>query len=290
MDYELMLFDRINIIKDTITKYGEENFYISFSGGKDSTVLHHLIDLALPNNRIPRVYSNTGIDLIEVTKFVKELALNDDRIIMIKPSLPVKETLEKYGYPFKSKLHSYLLEKYQRLGMTIGVRNYLGIGDKPHLRTCPNKLRYQFSEEFNIKISDKCCLEMKEKPLTKWAKENNKTIAITGIMIAEGGRRSNSKCFVKVSKDLSFFNPLSKVSEDFEKWFIEDQKIKLCKLYYPPYNFDRTGCKGCPFALNLQHELSVLEKFFPNERKQCELIFKPIYEEYRRINYRLKGK
>ena len=44
MDNELLLFDRINVIKDTINKYGEENFYLSFSGGKDSTILHWLID------------------------------------------------------------------------------------------------------------------------------------------------------------------------------------------------------------------------------------------------------
>lgn len=289
-DYELLLFDRLNIIRDTINKYGEDKFYLSFSGGKDSTILHYLIDMALPNNNIPRVYSNTGIDLNEVTKFVKEMSLSDNRIIMIKPSLPIKETLDKYGYPFKSKLHSYLVEKYQRLGMTKGVKNYLEIGDKPHLRSCPKKLRYQFTKEFNIKISDRCCLEMKEKPLTKWSKENNKNIAITGIMVAEGGRRTKSKCFVKVSKNISFFNPLSKVTEEFEKWFLEQYKIKLCKLYYPPYNFIRTGCKGCPFALNLENELHMLDQYFPNERKQCEIIWKPVYDEYRRINYRLKGK
>ena len=52
-DFELMLFDRVNVIKDTINKYGEEKFYLSFSGGKDSTILHHLIDMALPNNQLP---------------------------------------------------------------------------------------------------------------------------------------------------------------------------------------------------------------------------------------------
>ena len=26
----------------------------------------------------------------------------------------------------------------------------------------------------------------------------------------------------------------------------------------------------------------------PNERKQCEYIWKPVYEEYRRLGYRLK--
>ena len=33
-DYELTLFDRLNMIRDTINKYGEEKFYLSFSGGK----------------------------------------------------------------------------------------------------------------------------------------------------------------------------------------------------------------------------------------------------------------
>lgn len=53
MDNELILFDRINIIHDVIQKYGEDKFYISFSGGKDSTVLHHLVDEAIPGNKIP---------------------------------------------------------------------------------------------------------------------------------------------------------------------------------------------------------------------------------------------
>ena len=31
-EHELLLFDRLEIIKSTVNKYGEENFYISFSG------------------------------------------------------------------------------------------------------------------------------------------------------------------------------------------------------------------------------------------------------------------
>lgn len=82
------------------------------------------------------------------------------------------------------------------------------------------------------------------------------------------------------------FQPLVPVTKEWEDWFINEYDIKLCKLYYPPYNFNRTGCKGCPFNINIQRELDTLDKFFPNERKQCELIWKPIYEEYRRIGYR----
>lgn len=65
-DFELVLYDRINAIRDTINKYGIDNFFISFSGGKDSTILHYLIDMALPDNTIPRVYINTGIEYIYI--------------------------------------------------------------------------------------------------------------------------------------------------------------------------------------------------------------------------------
>lgn len=30
------------------------------------------------------------------------------------------------------------------------------------------------------------------------------------------------------------------------------------------------------------------EFLFPNERKQCEIIWKPVYAEYRRLGYRLR--
>ena len=74
---DFILFDRIEIIKKTIEKYGEENFYISFSGGKDSTVLHHLIDEAIPGNKIPRVFMNTGIEYNDIRRFVEELTEKD---------------------------------------------------------------------------------------------------------------------------------------------------------------------------------------------------------------------
>ena len=81
------------------------------------------------------------------------------------------------------------------------------------------------------------------------------------------------------------FKPMFK---GFGEMFNKERNIKLCKLYYHPYNFKRTGCVGCPYSVDLQDQLEIMEKYFPNERKQCELIWKPVYEEYRRIGYRLK--
>ncbi len=79
------------------------------------------------------------------------------------------------------------------------------------------------------------------------------------------------------------------VTKEWENWFISEYNIRICDIYYPPYNFERTGCKGCPFNIHLQKELDVLEKYFPDEKKQCEIIWKPVYDEYRRLGYRLKN-
>lgn len=289
-DNEFLLFDRITKIKNTIRKYGESNFYISFSGGKDSTVVSALVDLALPGNNIPRVYASTGIDYKLINDFVTGLSEKDDRFVIIKPSVPIKEMLERDGYPFKSKHHSEMLAIYRKnhdnksaIKYRDGLYNYNG-------NKCPKCLRYQFSDDFKIKISDKCCYRLKEEPLLKWQKENSKPCAILGLMRAEGGRRDSAKCMAFKAGGRLNFQPLVAVTKDWEDWFIESRGIEICDIYKPPYNFNRTGCKGCPFApgKELRKELETLEKYFPNERKQCELVWKPVYDEYRRIGYRLK--
>lgn len=292
MDNEFLLQDRIQKIQQIIRKYGEENFYQSYSGGKDSTVLSALVDMALPDNKIPRVYANTGIELNMIRDFVFKKAESDERIKIIAPSVPIKPMLEAEGYPFKSKSHSKWHERYTRIGRSEGVMQYLSERtDKEPWSSqhrCPEILKYQFSPDFKLKISDKCCVRMKEDPLNKWSKENGKPYSLIGIMRAEGGRRNNAQCLAFSGNKLKAFQPLAPVTKEWEEWFIKEYKVEICEIYYPPYNFIRTGCKGCPFAKDLQHELDTLEEFFPAERRQCELIWKPIYDEYRRLGYRLR--
>ena len=124
-EYELILFDRIEAIKSINKKYDlENNSYVSFSGGRDSTILHYLIDLALPNNKIPRVFTNTGIEYVDIVKFVKTLAVNDERFVLLPPTQPIKKVLETYGYPFKSKQHSHNLSIYSNNKETINKYIY----------------------------------------------------------------------------------------------------------------------------------------------------------------------
>lgn len=289
MDDELLLFDRLEVIKAANERYDlERNAYLSFSGGKDSTVLHHLLDMALPNNRIPRVFIDTGIEYDAIRRFVHTLAENDDRIAIIRPSTPIKPMLEREGYPFKSKEHSLKVGEWQKGHRSPSIMRYKDGGRFG----CPDALRYQFGEDFRLKVSNRCCLNLKKKPVKEWEKENNRPIAITGMRREEGGQRANIRgCILTDGKgNLRKFHPLLVVSEEWEEWLIGKEGIKLCELYYPPFNFRRTGCKGCPYSLDLQEQLTTMELYMPNERKQCEIIWKPVYEEYRRIHYRLTDK
>ena len=264
--------------------------YISFSGGKDSTVVHHLIDIALPDNQIPRVYFNTGIEYKAVTEYVRRLAEKDKRIVIVNSGVNIKQMLEDVGFPFKSKEHSLYLSVYQNSGSTKTVNKYLNREDSFR---CPSKLRYQFSADFKLKVSNKCCYKLKKEIADNWAKENGKTITITGMRSSEGGLRASHKgCAVFADdscKVLKKFHPLFPVEDWWLDEFIRNNSIELCKLYYPPYNFKRTGCKGCPFSTDLQSQLDVMAIFLPAEKKQCETIWKPVYEEYRRIGYRLNN-
>lgn len=287
MDNELILYDRIEMIRTTITKYGEENFYLSFSGGKDSTILHWLIDEALPGNKIPRVFINTGIEYLKIVDFVKKLAEKDDRFVIIAPSKPINKILEKYGYPFKSKEHSTKLHEWQRGNReTKSIKKYLSGSSFQ----CPKQLLYQFSDNFDLKVSQYCCQKLKKEPAKKWSKENNKSITITGMRREEGGQRTNLGCILTdKSGKLKKFHPLVVVTDEWEDWLVKEKNIKLCELYLEPYNFKRTGCVGCPFNILLQDQLDTMSMFLPVERKRCEVIWKKVYAEYRRIGFRLNN-
>ena len=84
-------------IRDWVNYYGREGVYVSFSGGKDSTVLLHLVREEYPD--IPAVFVDTGLEYPEIRQFVKTF----DNVTWIKPKMTFKQVIEKYGYPFISK-------------------------------------------------------------------------------------------------------------------------------------------------------------------------------------------
>lgn len=203
--------------------------------------------------------------------------------------------MKNTGYPFKSKKHSEwvrLWQKFRTLENHAGLQHYLHKSNDGITwsvsNSCPKALLYQFGDDFKMKISDQCCYKLKEEPLKKWQKKNNVPYTILGLMRDEGGRRISAHCMAFKGGKFKAFQPLVPVTKEWEQWYIDTYSVEICPIYLPPYNFVRTGCKGCPFNLDLQGVLDTLEKYFPGERKQCEIIWAPVYAEYRRIGYRLK--
>lgn len=84
-------------IRDWVNYYGQNGVYVSFSGGKDSTVLLHMVREEYPD--IPAVFVDTGLEYPEIREFVKTF----DNVTWVKPKLTFKQVIEKYGYPFISK-------------------------------------------------------------------------------------------------------------------------------------------------------------------------------------------
>lgn len=106
--------------------------------------------------------------------------------------------------------------------------------------------------------------------------------------MVEGGQRENQKgCVIYKDKKIIKYKPLNDISNELEQFIINKFNIQLCKLYFNPFNFDRTGCKGCPFNINIQDSLNILREKLPNEYKVCNNIFGKVYDEYRRVGYRL---
>ena len=84
-------------IRQWIQTYGEDGVYVSFSGGKDSTVLLDLVRQDYPN--VPGMFVDTGLEFPEIRNFVRQ----HENIDWVKPKMNFKAVIQKYGYPFISK-------------------------------------------------------------------------------------------------------------------------------------------------------------------------------------------
>ena len=78
-------------------EHWEGGVYVSFSGGKDSTVLLDIVRRLYPD--VPAVFSDTGLEYPEIKEFVKTFP----NVTIVRPKHSFKGILTKYGYPIISK-------------------------------------------------------------------------------------------------------------------------------------------------------------------------------------------
>ena len=78
-------------------KHYNGKIVVSFSGGKDSTVLLDLVRRVAPDTRA--VFSNTGLEYAEIQRFVKSF----DNVDIVTPKMRFDQVISTYGYPLISK-------------------------------------------------------------------------------------------------------------------------------------------------------------------------------------------
>ena len=85
--------------------YLDGDVYVSFSGGKDSTVLKHLVENTSGVYNVPSLFVNTGLEFPELQNF----AMRQSNVVTVRPDMHFDEVIKKYGYPVigkkTSKIH-----------------------------------------------------------------------------------------------------------------------------------------------------------------------------------------
>ena len=84
-------------IREWVGRFGLDGVYVSFSGGKDSTVLLHLVRQEYED--VPAAFSDTGLEYPEIRTFVKTFA----NVEWLKPKKNFRTEIEEFGYPFIGK-------------------------------------------------------------------------------------------------------------------------------------------------------------------------------------------
>ena len=84
-------------INEWVNEFGENGVYISFSGGKDSTVLLGIARRLYPN--LKAMFVDTGLEYPEIRQFVKTF----DNVDILRPQKRFDQVIQEYGYPIISK-------------------------------------------------------------------------------------------------------------------------------------------------------------------------------------------
>lgn len=145
--------------------------YVSFSGGKDSTVLKHIVDSIYDD--VPAVFVNTGLEYPEIQKFVREVKAGkydcfSSDVEIIRPEMRFDEVIDKYGYPVISKEVSNGIYEIKTT-RSEKLRNKRLYGDEKGNGKLPNKWHFLIDSNFNV--SGQCFRVMKKSPAKKYARK-----------------------------------------------------------------------------------------------------------------------
>jgi len=276
LDYKVILAKRR--IQAAVDKYGVDNCYVSFSGGKDSTILSHIaLSMGL---KLEHTFSNTRLEYPECVAFTKEWCRNHGiQLNMVLPDVLPLTVWKKHGYPMFSKESAEILERIRlmkkvnpkKLRKVTGILQRLGYKGKLKTkdgRICVNvKKVKQFLKSKGIKLSAQCCYYLKKKPMKEWQKKSGKYVAIMGVRAQESQMRRTvwvRKGCIYETKDQVVVHPLIFFRDEDIEAYAKKHNIRFADIYYK--GLRRNGCFCCGFGCHLTEENNfvTLKRLYPH--------------------------
>lgn len=250
MNLESKIIQTRTLIKQTVNEFGLDKVYISYSGGKDSTVLSHIAKNMYPN--ILHLFANTTNEYPETIQHIKwEMEENGTNIVTIIPQdasgtiWNFKKVVDYYGYPMFSKRISNAIRTYQHALSEQTMQNSLDY---------INRNFKKYDKYKDLPISDKCCEKLKKEPLRRKAKELGLKCAILGVLASESYQREKDwleyGCNVFYERKENQSRPLSFWTDEDIWEYIEKYHVRIPQLYQMGYT--RNGCMYCGFGAHLE--------------------------------------
>ncbi len=242
-------------IREFVEHFGVDGIYISFSGGKDSTVLIHLCRQLYPD--LVGLYSDTGLEFPEIRDFVQTF----DNITIVTPKMHHREMLKKCGYPVVSKEQAEWIYRI-RSGTSSGAIQKafygLNLDGTPTRFKLSEQWKYLLNAPFNI--GSGCCKEMKLKPIAEYVKKTGR-VPIMGTTASESALRAQKFLqygFYNLEGKKAQCTPMSIWTDDDVWEYIHRFNLPYCKIY--DMGYDRTGCVFCMFGAHLDKEPNRFQK------------------------------
>lgn len=238
--------------------------YVSFSGGKDSTVLLDLVRQDYPD--VPAVFLDTGLEYPEIRDFVETI----DNVEWIKPQRNFRQVIQEDGYPVVGKEVAKKIWTMQNPTDQNAITRDSCINSKIPMRAIPKKWRYLINS--GVKISHKCCNVFKKNPAKQYERGSGRKPFI-GSMAAESRLRAATYYMTGCNN----FKSSRPISTPLSFWFDDDiwQYIKENNLPYSEiYNmgYERTGCMFCMFGVHLEREpnrFQLMQQTHPKQYDYC---------------------